>query len=189
MSEEIVKSYILFVLSICLVVAEFFCGIVLHLQGMLSLTWFFIILLHLSIIIYLYDDINTFNAIYEFYKALKSIPHQEDTTEVLKNITFRQLWILRKHRIIEKRKVRQNCNTENFSLLTTKYVGLIFYHYRNVHTYAIIIIISEKNWIIINGAFEKSIFHRTLKRKDIESVKEKFSVWVAEKHIRFRPFL
>jgi hypothetical protein len=137
--------------------------------------------------IYLFNDINTFNAIFELYKTLKSIPHQKDTTDVLKNITFRQLLILRMHRVIEKRKVRQNRNTEYFSLLTTKNVGMIFYHHKKIHTSAIIILISEKDWIIINGAFEKSIFHRSINSQDIESVKQKFSVWVAEQDIRFRP--
>lgn len=187
MSEKIVKSYILFVLIVFAIVVEFFCGILIHLQGYFSLMWFLIILIHLFIIIYLYGDINAFNAIYQFYKALKSSPHQKDKIDVLKEITFRQLLILRRHRVIEKGKVRQKLNIDGFSLLTSKYVGLIFYHHKKIHTYAIVILISEKYWIIINGAFENSIFYRSINKQDIISVKQKFSVWVAEQDIRFRP--
>lgn len=53
--------------------------------------------------------------------------------------------------------------------------------------HAIVIIISGRDWIILNGAFEKSIFHSHLNKQNIESVKQKFYVWVAEQDIRFRP--
>lgn len=185
--EKIVKSYILFVLSVCSIAAVIFLGILLHLQGILSLTWFFIILLHLSIIIYLYNDINIFNSIYEAYRDLKSVLQQKEITDGLKKITFRQLLILRKHRFIEKRKVRQKRNTEGFSLLSTGYMGLIFYHHEKIHTYAIMISVSDKYWVIINGAFESSIFHHSIKNQDIKNVKQKFSVWAAEQDIKLRP--
>jgi hypothetical protein len=138
-----------------------------------------------------------FNILYEFrllstlyhrYKIavedprFSSNPTQQVISNALSNITFKDLFKIRQLKSQERRKMRyldQNNDTATFELLNGGNVSVVVYNRGKLHTYAVVIPLTENSLLILNNAFTQS------KDEQTRRIRNEFEKWANAKGINF----
>lgn len=110
---------------------------------------------------------------------LNSNTFQQNIVNSFSNITFSDIFKIRILRRNEKVKIkRSKSELLTFEILKHGDIGIIFYNQKNLHSYAIMVILNENKFIVLDDAFTKPLF-RGNKVDEVKTryIKNEFEKW------------
>ena len=156
--------------------------------------WFIYTIVFLLIYFSLSGNINTLITIYNRYKVAMEDPRRKTnsiqlvTANSLSNLTFTDIFRVRKLMKQEKRRVKRidsDINNQPFELKNCGIIGSVFYNKEKIHSFAMVILIDEKNLIVFDDAFSEPLFFKTFNSQLTNKIKQEFEEWANMKGIDF----
>lgn len=143
-------------------------------------------LIYISTAFYLYDKIKILYFIHSEYKIVSKYPDQWQKSNSLSDITFKQIMGIEKLKKEQKRNIKEGNAIDGFELINNGKIALVFYHHKNVNTYAIVIYINPKRLILINDTFKKTIYPKfgSIKNKS-PNIYGLFEQWAEKNNIEY----
>ena len=110
------------------------------------------------------------------------------TANSLSNLTFTDIFRVRKLMKQEKRRVKRidsDINNQPFELKNCGIIGSVFYNKEKIHSFAMVILIDEKNLIVFDDAFSEPLFFKSFNSQLTNKIKQEFKEWANMKGIGF----